>query len=135
LDAAPVAERILAEARAMESDRTWSLRCMTVMPDHLHLLVVLRERLSLARAVQRLKARTSTALRSGAMRWERGFFDRRLRRGDHELDVFLYVYLNPYRGLLITPDRQWAYYYCKLEDWCWFRELLQDERPVPEWLR
>ena len=129
-----IAGAILTEAKAMSADGTWSLRCAVVMPDHLHLLIELGSRLPLAKAVQRLKAKTSTTLRSGELQWARGFFDRKLRPDDELLSLFLYIYLNPYRAGLATLSQSWAQYYCGEEDWSWFRELLDQERPVPAWL-
>jgi hypothetical protein len=46
----------------MDADATWQLRCGVVMPDHLHLLVVLGGRLPLSKAVSRLKAKASSSL-------------------------------------------------------------------------
>ena len=76
-----IASAILAEAKAMDLDGTWHLRCAVVMPDHVHLLVVLGERLSLGKAMARLKAKTSASMRLAdpALRWERDFFDRHVR--------------------------------------------------------
>src|SRR4051812_45485503 len=70
---------LITEAEAMARDHTWTLRCMVVMPDHQHLLVVLGERLPLAKTIQRLKAKTSGLLRLTGLAWERGFFDRQIR--------------------------------------------------------
>jgi putative transposase len=66
-----IAERILAEARAMELDGSWKLRCAVVMPDHTHFLIVLGSRLALGKTVARLKAKTADALRLAGLAWER----------------------------------------------------------------
>jgi putative transposase len=129
-----IGSAILDELRAMERDATWAVRCATIMPDHLHLLVALGERLPLARAVQRLKAKTSHELAGGGLQWERGFFDHRMRPNDDALLVFLYIYLNPYRASLLDKSEAWPWYYCAGKDWGWFRSYLKEERPVPEWL-
>jgi REP element-mobilizing transposase RayT len=96
LTALPASASVSEELTRMENDATWTVRCSCVMPDHLHLLIRLGERLSLERAVQRLKAKTGAALRLAGCTWARGFFDRRLRPDDERLGVFLYVFLNPY---------------------------------------
>lgn len=118
----------------MSVDGTWTLLCAVIMPDHLHLLVMLGERLSLGKAVQRLKAKTSVVLRAACLAWERGFFDRRIRPEDDRLTVFLYIYLNPYRAGLVAASDKWPRYHCREEEWKWFRELLHVDRPYPEWL-
>jgi len=118
----------------MTTDGTWLLRCAVVMPDHLHLLIELGARLPLAKAVQRLKAKTSAILRSAMLEWARGFFDRKLRPDDELLALFLYIYLNPYRAGLVNPVESWRPYYCCVDDWIWFKDQLDQERPIPVWL-
>jgi REP element-mobilizing transposase RayT len=134
LTARSVGNAILSESSAMDTDGSWTLRCLVVMPDHLHLLVELGVRLSLQKAVQRLKAKTAAALRAGGLEWERGFFDRLLRLEDEKLPVFLYIYLNPYRANLLPKDEVWPGYYCHEQDWVWFKEFLNSACPHPEWL-
>jgi putative transposase len=129
-----VATSILAEARSMTVDGTWTLNSAVVMPDHMHLLVTLGERLALAKAVQRLKAKTAGVLRSANITWERGFFDRHLRPDDERLPVFLYMYLNPYRAGLLPDSSKWPHYYCQEDEWTWFRDMLNADLPYPEWL-
>lgn len=104
------------------------------MPDHVHVLLLLGARLSLSKAVQRLKAKTSARLRLASIGWERGFYDRQLRPDDDRLAIFLYIYLNPYRAGLLPDAAQWPHYYCRAEEWKWFRDMLDSGRPYPEWL-
>lgn len=134
LTAPSVARAILDEIHAMSADGAWAVQSAVVMPDHLHLLIALGERLALAKAVQRLKAKTSAALRSAGSSWERGFFDRQLRPDDDRLPIFLYIYLNPYRAGLLQKSAKWPHYYCRSEVWAWFRDMLDADRPYPEWL-
>ena len=120
---------------AMNQDGTWKLRAATIMPDHLHLLIVLGERLALGRTISRLKSKTSAKMRETGIEWERDFFDHKLRADDSVLPLFLYLYLNPYRSDLITADQMWPHFICAEDDWNWFKDHLQDDRPPPEWLR
>ena len=130
-----MAEAIIAEARRMEDDATWQLRCLVVMSDHIHLLVVLGRRLTLGKCVARLKAKTGARLKAGDLVWERDFYDHHLRPDEQSLDLFLYIYLNPYRAGFCSRSDRWPWYYCRAEDWKWFKDCLQDERPAPEWLK
>lgn len=135
LHAAAIASAVLAEVHRMTADATWSLRCATVMPDHIHLLLVLGARLTLGRCVQRLKAKTAAALNLATCEWERDFFDRRLRPGDERLGVLLYLYLNPYRASLIARSEAWPHLFCCAEDWERLQHHLADDLPPLEWLR
>jgi REP-associated tyrosine transposase len=129
-----VGAKILDAMRAAQVDHVWSVRCAVIMPDHLHLLVELGDRLSLGKSVARLKARTAATLRAGGLIWERGFFDHRLRANDDARDVFLYIFLNPYRAGLCEQNAIWPWYACRPDDWIWFRDYLKADRPQPEWL-
>lgn len=134
LNERPLAEFVIREMRAMESDGTWVVRCATIMPDHLHLIATLGQRLSLGKAVQRLKAKTAAALRSAGLGWEHDFFDHQLRGHDDRRPLFLYIYLNPYRKQLCARDQQWPWLVCHEDDWKWLREYLDQDLPPPEWL-
>jgi REP element-mobilizing transposase RayT len=129
-----IAGRVLSEMQAAQKDEVWLVRCAVVMPDHLHLLVDLGAKLALGKAISRLKAKTSADLRGVGLYWERGFFDHRLRAADDVLDVFLYIFLNPYRAGLCARTESWPWFHCHSDDWVWFRDRLDEERPPPEWL-
>ena len=134
------ATAILTELRAMDADGTWQLRCAAVMPDHVHVLAILGERLTLGQSVGRLKSKTQASLRvvaansAASLVWERDFYDHHVRTDEDRLALFRYIFLNPDRaGLCPTGDR-WPWYYCCDEDWSRFKGELNTERPYPEWL-
>lgn len=131
-----LAERILAEAHIMTTDATWTLRAVTIMPDHIHVLVTLGERLHLEKSVNRLKAKTSALLKTHfpALAWQRGFFDHKLRADDALAAVLLYIHLNPYRAGLCARSEKWPWFRCRAEEWSWFKDSLDAELPPPEWL-
>ncbi len=122
------------ELDALTDDQTWKLRTAVIMPDHLHLLVTLGDRLPLARMLQRFKAKTSAYLDQHSLFWERSFFDRKLRQTDAQQSLFLYIYLNPYRAKLLNPTERWPDYRCCAEDWTWFQTCLTQDLPAPGWL-
>jgi hypothetical protein len=134
------ATAILAELRALDADQTWQLRSAVVMPDHIHALIILGERLTLGQSVGRLKSKTKSSLRAVAahsatsLAWERDFYDHHVRPDEDRLAIFHYIFLNPHRaGLSATGDR-WPWYFCREADWSWFKGELNTERPYPEWL-
>ncbi len=106
-----------------------------LMPDHLHLVGMLGERLSLAHVVGRFKAHTKFALERQGLKWQENFYEHRLRPGD-DLEAYVrYVFLNPYRADLIPLAEPWPGW------WRWgdirfgFESILElDHRVPPQWL-
>lgn len=125
---------VFAEAFRLESAGHWLVRTMVVMPDHLHLLVVLLGDCELSKVIRSLRGRLAPLLRLNALHWQDGFYDRRLREQDDRAPIFLYIFLNPYRAGLIERNERWPAYYCRPEDWAWFGELTDADCPMPEWL-
>ena len=113
----------------------FSLIGAVVMPDHVHLLATLGPRLSLPRAIGKLKAMTRDALDEGGLHWQENFYDHRLRRADECEPFARYIYLNPYRASLIRLDETWPHW------WRWgdtrfqFEEFVARDGKVPgPWL-
>jgi putative transposase len=131
-----IAERIFAESHAMTADTTWTLRAATVMPDHIHLLVTLGDRLPLDKSANRLKAKTSAFLKSHApaLIWQRGFFDHKLRADESLAAILHYIHLNHYRAGLCERTARWPWFHCRAEEWSWFKDSLDADLPPPEWL-
>ena len=129
-----IALAILREMQRMMSDRVWQVRCATIMPDHVHALVVLGERLSLGKAIARLKAKLCKVITDSSSQWERDFFDRHVRPDDDRVALFLYIFLNPYRAGLCSRSEKWPWYFCRSDDGEWFKDYLEQNLPVPEWL-
>jgi REP element-mobilizing transposase RayT len=93
LTTAVIPAAIWAQVEDMEMDGCWQLRCGVIMPDHLHLLVQLGERLALSRCIQRLKAKTSAVLDHSGISWERGYFDHRLRNREKVTPIIRYIFV------------------------------------------
>ena len=83
-----------------------ALLCATIMPDHVHLLLVLGPRLSLAQLVARFKAQSRRILPSGTT-WQRNFFEHHLRADEPANDYARYIFLNPYRQHLLPTGKRW----------------------------
>jgi len=69
-----------------------------VMPDHLHWLVELRQG-SLAELMCRIKSRSSRSINlmlgDSGQRWQRGYYDRALRRDEDLRAAARYIIMNP----------------------------------------
>lgn len=125
---------LFAHARQLTAEGHWHLRTATVMPDHVHLLLTLGDRTELSAVLRLVKGRLASTLRATGLRWERGYFDHRLRPDEDRLPVFLYIYLNPYRAGLVPAAQVWPAYFCTEDDWRWFEALTNTACPFPEWL-
>ncbi|HEX2852060.1 MAG TPA: hypothetical protein VHO24_02395 [Opitutaceae bacterium] len=125
---------IFAGAHQLEIEGAWHVRCAAVMPDHLHLLIVLCDRQNFSEVVRLFKGRMAPVLRAAKLRWQRGCYDHRVRPGEDRFPVFLYLYLNAYRAGLVSAGEKWPGYFCREEDWRWFAPLTNSTCPFPEWL-
>ena len=130
------------EVLSMEGESIWRVMALTVMPDHVHVLMELDNRLTLSKAVSRLKAKTALDLRlAGAgLAWERGFFDHRLRPDDKVAAIVRYIAMNPVRAGLIAEGQamDWAWLRLGQEESRWFEwGSVPDEEAVgrPDWLQ
>jgi putative transposase len=108
LHVAAVTTAMLDLAHEMSVEGVWSLRTCVIMPDHVHLLITLGVGADLSGALRLFKGRSAPLLRAVGLRWQRGFFDHRMRDSEDLLPVFRYIYLNPHRAALIKLQEQWA---------------------------
>jgi REP element-mobilizing transposase RayT len=83
-----------------------------LMPDHIHLFVVLDEEKKLAVWVKSLKNSVSKTLRGldiPVRHWQKGFFDHVLRSADSYSQKWEYVRDNPVRAGLVRHWQEWPY--------------------------
>jgi REP element-mobilizing transposase RayT len=87
--------------------------CWVVMPDHVHVLLQLRE-VPLGKVLDALKSRSAIELnreigRAGRF-WEPGFHDHALRREEDLLGVARYIVANPLRAGLVRRLGDYPYW-------------------------
>jgi putative transposase len=76
------------------------------MPDHLQMMVGFQA----TQTSQTSFATSSASLREIArIRWQRNFFDHRLRHDESEAEKFEYIRQNPVRAGLIRAEDEWLY--------------------------
>jgi REP element-mobilizing transposase RayT len=111
------------------------LLCGTIMPDHVHLLAVLQDKLSIGRVVGKFKALTKISLLQYDIHWQRDFFEHRLRPGEPAANYARYIFLNPYRSNLISRKSEWPHWMKNGEtDFDFMPYLEQGHYPPGEWL-
>lgn len=100
------AQQIFKTAKMYDVRGIWYVELMLLMPDHLHALVAIDGEASLSGIVGNFKRATS---RFAHVRWQRNFFDHRLRH-DESLDAkAAYIMDNPVRARLVQEEEDWPY--------------------------
>ncbi len=80
----------------------WFVHLLLLMPDHLHRLVSFPRDSALKRTISVWKE--MLAKRAG-IRWQRDFFDHRLRATESDEEKARYIRMNPVRqGLVLAPE-------------------------------
>jgi REP element-mobilizing transposase RayT len=112
---------IMAEAFRHFDQSRYLLHAWVIMPNHVHLLLTLRETESLARIVASWKRFTALRIRrqmqSDGPLWQKDYFDRIIRDWDHFVNVARYIRRNPAKANL----REGSYL---LEEAAWIKRLL-----------
>ncbi len=103
--------RIVSEAFHFFDSERYELDAYVVMPNHVHVLIVLRECFPLDKVVQSIKSYTAKEInqtlgRSGKL-WQRGYWDRLIRSEKHLAWTRGYIASNP-KGLPPGCFRLWS---------------------------
>ncbi len=126
-------KRIHSVMHAMAVAEDWRLLAVTVMPDHVHVLFCLGERLMLDRLIAKFKSLSRPT--DTAWRWQANVFEHRLRADEESEDYAFYIFMNPYRAGLISSLEVWPGW-LRTADWTWRFEsgLNADGSPPREWI-
>jgi putative transposase len=110
------------------------IRAAVVMPDHVHVLCVPGTKLTIGRCISRWKNQSMRASEY-AGKWQRDFWEHRIRSSETIEDYGLYMLLNPYRAGLASPGSSWPGWWLPDSKLFRFSSAL-DERGSPprEWL-
>ena len=102
-----VANRLLETVKHRTDGDVWFPHLFLLMPDHLHALLSFHPHGDGMRSVvSSWKGWTAKTL---GIKWQRGFFDHRLRTDEHHRDKANYIMLNPVRAGLIDRHEDWPY--------------------------
>ncbi len=100
------AEILFEAARHYHQRRDWFLRQMLLMPDHLHALIAPAPDKILARLVGDWKRYTAT---KAGLRWQKNFFEHRLRGHEGWEEKAAYIRNNPVRAGLCRSGEPWPF--------------------------
>jgi REP element-mobilizing transposase RayT len=102
----PVAECLFEAVDFRQCNGRWYVRLLLLMPDHLHALVSFPEEERMTKVMAEFKE--ITAKRAG-IRWQRDFFDHRLRRHESLDEKAHYIRMNPVRSGLVAAPELWPW--------------------------
>ncbi|CAM2916468.1 transposase [Rariglobus hedericola] len=126
-------KRVLAGINELTLAGDWRLLAATVMPDHVHILFTLGERLPLDRVIAKLKSRARIA--DAVWRWQANVFEHRLRADEDAEDYAFYIFMNPYRAGLMAVNTRWMGWLSGADArWRFEEGLSTDGAPSVEWL-
>ena len=99
-------EKLFASVRNYHAQHKWSIPLLVLMPDHLHMLVRFGSEIGMKKTIQSWKRYTA---RHFAVKWQRDFFDHRLRSDENFDEKARYILDNPVRAGLIERSEDWPY--------------------------
>ena len=110
--------RILVRAlHRQQIDGHIESQAFVIMPDHFHWLVRLTGERSLSTCVNLVKSLATREIHdSGNYRgkvWQRGFYDRAIRKEDDLVAVARYIVANPLRAGLVNSVRHYPHWFAK----------------------
>jgi putative transposase len=89
------ARELFNTARIYHERGRWNLNLLLLMPDHFHALVSIDGRDSLSQLIRDYKRITT---KIACVKWQRNFFDHRLRHNESLAEKFAYICQNPVRA-------------------------------------
>ena len=101
-----IAETLFASARFYRDRHVWGVPLLLLMPDHLHMLATFGPDASMTKVVRNWKRHAS---RGAGIRWQRDFFDHRLRNDESFQEKAAYILNNPVRAGLVARIEDWPY--------------------------
>jgi putative transposase len=93
-------------AALYDKQENWHLLVLLLMPDHLHALVSVGGDKLLSDLIQKFKRATT---KFAGVRWQRNYFDHRLRNDESLVGKAEYIRQNPVRAGLISNADDWPY--------------------------
>jgi REP element-mobilizing transposase RayT len=106
----PCAGSLVSSICHYHDNGSWFCHAYVIMPDHVHLLIQTDGRIPLGTTLRNWKRFTA---RQQGIKWQRDFFDHRLRSEESAAEKARYMELNPVRAGLASEDGQWKWFgYC-----------------------
>lgn len=89
-----------------QQQQVWWIHLLLFMPDHLHAVISFNRDPGMKKAVAQWKRYTAGSF---PVKWQRGFFDHRLRKTESFLEKADYIRNNPVRAGFVKTPADWPY--------------------------
>jgi len=101
-----IAQALFDAARFYYEQHRWGVPLLLLMPDHLHMLACFGPDFGMKKTVANWKRYAANRL---GIRWQRDFFDHRLRSDGSFDEKSAYILQNPVRAGLVARLEDWPY--------------------------
>ncbi len=119
LSSSHVAQIIFDAFQWLENEDRIRWICIMIMPDHIHAIIQLRCNQTLASIMHSLKSFTAreinVLLAEAGSVWQRGYYDRGVRKEESLNEIIRYCYENPVRKGIVKLARDYPYWWCKFK--------------------
>lgn len=104
-------EAAVSLVRIIHYQLSMSLWAWVIMPDHVHMLVTLRDG-SLSSSISKIKGSLSREINKGvsSFKWAKGYYDRALRKEEERIAVARYITANPLRAEVVKSLRHYPWW-------------------------
>ena len=106
----PVARAVFDSVTFRHERHDWFVHLWLLMPDHLHGLVSFPQDKSMKQVISKWK---EWVAKHAHIRWQRDFFDHRLRRDESFEEKAHYIRMNPVRAGLVGRPEDWPYVWAR----------------------
>ena len=108
-----VAKALIEALFWTDRKNAFSLGSFVVMPDHYHAVIILAGSKSLSQIMRSIGSHTARGanriIGSGGQFWQRGYYDRAIRKTEDINGIFEYIHHNPVRRGLVAVANEWPY--------------------------
>ncbi|MEY2539783.1 MAG: REP-associated tyrosine transposase [Verrucomicrobiota bacterium] len=101
-----VSKQLFDSVRFYYDNGKWAIPLLLLMPDHLHMLARFSAGAGMTEIVTNWKRYVAKHI---GIRWQRDFFDHRLRSNESFDDKAAYILQNPIRSGLTDQNEDWPY--------------------------
>ena len=109
-----IGQDVLTAADFCHTQHKWFVHLLLLMPDHLHAIIAFPPGSNMSRVVGEWKSYLRKAY---GIRWQKNYFDHRLRDEKEFIEKAYYIRMNPVRAGLAARSEDWNWVIEHKESW------------------